>query len=333
MEVALPCKNRLALEHLTKDATGTPHVDGWSVAAQLQEQLRRAVPSSDNEGCVISFRLAIALASLRHGLIVMAGETEVCNLQASTVVDEEVCGLHVAVENVVVMQVAEALEQLQHVALDLGLREFDVGIVEQTGEIVVHVGHDHVEYGTLPALCLWALDRHLLELQDVVVGKHLEQLDLAQGGDGKAVLLIVGEDLLHSEDAGGADVSGLVNLSKGALAQLLQQLVLADLGAALEAALQARGGGCSDLGGHSGDRWGTRRGWLLGQWGWFVAKQVEFESWLWICHESEWGLAWREGRLLWSAHHSMAIVSGERCRAGVVADVDVRDDGRGRRDL
>ena len=117
---------------------------------------------------------------------------------------------------------------------------------------MVHVGHDHVEDGALPALCLWALDRHLLELQDVVVGEHLEQLDLAQSGDGEAVLFVVGEDFLHGEDASGADVSGLVDFSKGALAQLLEQLVLADLGAALEAALQALRGRGGGLGGHLG---------------------------------------------------------------------------------
>lgn len=172
----------------------------------------------------------------------MAREAKVGNLESSAVVDEEVRGFHVAVEDVVVVKVAEAFEQLQHVALDLGRREVDIGIVEEARQVVVHVGHDHVEDGALPALCLGALDGHFLQLQDVVVAEHLEQLDLAQGRDGEAVLFVVGEDLLHGKDAAGADVSRLVDFSKGALAQLLEQLVLADLGAALEAALQALGG-------------------------------------------------------------------------------------------
>lgn len=151
---------------------------------------------------------------------------------------------------VVVVQVAEALEQLQHVALYLGRRKMYIGVIEETGEIVVHVGHDHVEYGALPALCLWALDRHFFKLQHILVGEHLEQLDLAQGGDGEAIFLIVGEYLLHGEDAPGADVSRLVDFAKGALAELLEQLILANLGAALEAALKALCGRRGDRGRH-----------------------------------------------------------------------------------
>lgn len=189
----------------------------------------------------------------------MPRQAKVCNLKSPAVVDEQVGGFHVAVEDVVVVQVTEAFEELQHVALDLGRREVYVGIIEQARQVVVHVGHDHVEDGALPALCLGALDGHLFQLQDVFVGEHLEQLDLAQRCDGEAVLLVVGEDLLHGEDAPGADVSRLVDFAKSALAQLLEQLILADLGAALEAALQALGGRRGASVRHGGQGWVVRR--------------------------------------------------------------------------
>ena len=49
------------------------------------------------------------------------------------------------------MQVSHSLEQLQHVALNLRLAEVDVGVVEHAAEIVVHIGHDHVQSGALLA--------------------------------------------------------------------------------------------------------------------------------------------------------------------------------------
>lgn len=127
------------------------------------------------------------------------------------------------------MQIAEALEQLEHVALDLRLREMDVWVVEETREIVVHVGHNHVQNGAFPALGLGSLDRHLFQLQDVVVGQHLQQLDFPQRRDGKSIFLVVRQDLLQREDLAGADMAGFMDFSKRSLAQLLQHFVFADL--------------------------------------------------------------------------------------------------------
>jgi hypothetical protein len=59
-------------------------------------------------------------------------QTKICNLQSPTVVDEQVGGLHISVENVIVVEVAQTLEQLQHIALDLRYFEVDVWIVEET---------------------------------------------------------------------------------------------------------------------------------------------------------------------------------------------------------
>jgi hypothetical protein len=72
-------------------------------------------------------------------------------------------------EDVVVVEVPEALEQLQHVAFDLRLKEFDIGVVEETRQIVVHVRRDHVQYRALPALGLGPFYCHLFQSQDIVV--------------------------------------------------------------------------------------------------------------------------------------------------------------------
>ena len=72
--------------------------------------------------------------------------------------------------------------------------------------------------------------------------QHLQQLDLAQRCDGEAILFVVHQDLLQGVDVAGAEVSRFVDFAKGALAEFLHHLVLADLGAALEAALEPFGG-------------------------------------------------------------------------------------------
>jgi hypothetical protein len=58
-------------------------------------------------------------------------KTEICYLESSAVVDEQIGCFHVSVEDVVVVEVSQALEQLQHVALDLRFLELDFGVVQQ----------------------------------------------------------------------------------------------------------------------------------------------------------------------------------------------------------
>jgi hypothetical protein len=94
--VALACKNGLALEHLAKDAAGTPHVDGRRVLSQLQKQLWRPVPSSHNQSCVLALGFAVAPASLWYSFVVVSRETEIGYLKSPAVVDEKVGSLHVS---------------------------------------------------------------------------------------------------------------------------------------------------------------------------------------------------------------------------------------------
>lgn len=112
VDVARACKYGLALEHLAEDAACAPHVDGRSVSPELKQQLWWAVPPSHYQGRVFPSRFSVALASLRHRLVVVSRKTEIGDLESSAVVDEEIGCFHVSVQNVVVVQIAQALEQL-----------------------------------------------------------------------------------------------------------------------------------------------------------------------------------------------------------------------------
>lgn len=107
---------------------------------------------------------------------------------------------------------------------------------------MVHVRSDHVEDCAFPTLGFRSLDCHLFQSQDIVVAEHLQELDLPQRGDGEAVFFVVHQDLLERIHAACDAVSRLVHLAKGSLAELLHQLVLANLGAALELVRRALAG-------------------------------------------------------------------------------------------
>jgi hypothetical protein len=94
--VALSRKNGLALEHLAEDAACTPQVDSWRVLTELQEQLRRPVPSRHYQGGVLADSFTIAPASLWYCFLVVSRQTEIGYLESTAVVDEEVGSLHVS---------------------------------------------------------------------------------------------------------------------------------------------------------------------------------------------------------------------------------------------
>lgn len=131
MDIALACENGLALEHFSKDTASAPHVDGRGIPSELEEQLWWPVPSRYHEARVLALGVAVASPPLRHGLIVVSGEAKVGYLQPPAVVDEEIGSFHVAMQNVAVVEIAQALKELQHVALDLGLLKADVRVVQQ----------------------------------------------------------------------------------------------------------------------------------------------------------------------------------------------------------
>lgn len=72
-----------AVDFMIQRATSipnSPHVNGWGVALQLEQQLWRTVPPGHDQAGVISNSLSIALARLGHHAVVIASQTEIGNL-------------------------------------------------------------------------------------------------------------------------------------------------------------------------------------------------------------------------------------------------------------
>ena len=65
-------------------------------------------------------------------------QAEVCNLESTVGADQEVGGLEVAVHDVVTVEVRHALEQHQHVALDIGDCQGVLRILDHLGQVRHH---------------------------------------------------------------------------------------------------------------------------------------------------------------------------------------------------
>ncbi len=136
----------------------------------------------------------------------------------------------VAVEDLVLVQVGNALKQLLHVALYLGARKDDRLALEEARQVVLHKGKDHVK-GRQDAVLLAGgrlgvagdvPEGHIEEGDDVWVGEALDELDLAQGRDGDALAVrhrgggLCKGDFFESDRPAALQVSGLEDLAMGA---------------------------------------------------------------------------------------------------------------------
>jgi len=136
-------------------------------------------------------------------------------------------------QNLVDMTIVQACKQLPHVTLNLRHSEPHSWPISKPGEIMVHILENHVNaplvlvtVNWLPLLVpLWAWGGDdLLELDNVLVVKLLQDLDLAYGGDREPFALVVHADLLERDDLVGARLLRHVHLPVGALADLLELL-------------------------------------------------------------------------------------------------------------
>lgn len=55
----------------------------------------------------------------------MPGKTKISDLEVAGVADEQVGCLHISMQDMLIVEVTEALQKLQHVAFDLALFEMD----------------------------------------------------------------------------------------------------------------------------------------------------------------------------------------------------------------
>lgn len=137
-------QNRLVLEHFTENTADTPQINGSRIFFQAEKKLWGSVPPGDHQLCVVSSCFTSSMAWDRSWLIVLACEAKIRDLENAPVADEQVRSLHIAMKNLLLVQVFDALEQLQHVALDDGFCDLHRRILEQTREIVAHVWHHHI---------------------------------------------------------------------------------------------------------------------------------------------------------------------------------------------
>lgn len=109
VDVILSGEQGLAINHLRKNAPGTPDIDFDVVLLPGEHDLRSAVVSRRN------------VAS--HLRILKSGKTKIANLEIAILVDQDVTGLQVSVDHAGGMYVFQAaLENRLLVASILGLR-------------------------------------------------------------------------------------------------------------------------------------------------------------------------------------------------------------------
>lgn len=144
-------------------------------------------------------------------------------LARSPVVEKNVGALDVSVQKVLLVAVVQALQQLPHERPDVVLVEVDQAGLQQAHQVVVHVFKHQVEstcrggekrsHGGQSGARAWEGRRrtfivlkvqrvlfvcdNLLHVDDALVVELSQDLDLPDGGDGEALLLVVQSDLLQ----------------------------------------------------------------------------------------------------------------------------------------
>lgn len=108
-------EERLSCAHLGKDATNGPHVNASRVLASTQENLGGSVPQSDDLVGVCAQRNTKG-----------AGKTEIGELEVALLVNEEVLGLEIAVQDAVGVAVLDAIAKLEHELADDLVTETEV---------------------------------------------------------------------------------------------------------------------------------------------------------------------------------------------------------------
>mmetsp|Transcript_10237 Transcript_10237/g.32369 ORF Transcript_10237/g.32369 Transcript_10237/m.32369 type:complete len:307 (-) Transcript_10237:291-1211(-) len=167
VQVVAPFEEGLACNHLCKDAAARPDVDGSGVVLVLDEELRRAVPARDDVLCH-----ALVFLGARVG-VDRPRQPKIAYLEVAVLVDKQVAGLEVAVEDVGGVQRVHAAHDLVEEVAKVLVLERLLG-VDDVVQVRVHEIADQVH--VLPPVL--ALDRR----QDVEDAEYVEvgevQLDL-----------------------------------------------------------------------------------------------------------------------------------------------------------
>ena len=177
--------------HLGHDAARAPHVHRGAVVPLAEQQLGRPVPEGDHP-VGVPVRLAAPLQA--EG----PSQSEVGQLEDALLGDEDVGGLHVAVDDLVGVDVVEAVEHLLHDALDLAEGELDLAVGEEAGEVVLAEVEDEVEGGAVLVQLGGPAPADLDQVHDVLVVQQLQDLHLSVVANGRFLVMVVVLNQTHS---------------------------------------------------------------------------------------------------------------------------------------
>lgn len=175
--------------HFSHDAAGGPDVDAGVVGSGTKQDVWGAVPEGDDlvgEGV--------------DGNAKGSSETEIGEFELPLVVDEEILGFEVAVQDAVLMAKCDTLEELVHEGFDRHVIELTAltARVHEFLEIFVHVLKDEHE------LVLSVDD--VVEGDDVFMLELFHERDFANGG-GRCAFFAVEVDFFEGDEFAGLAVA------------------------------------------------------------------------------------------------------------------------------
>ena len=154
IQVVIARKQRSPAKKLREDAANGPDVEGVRVVRRVEDDFGRSVPSGDD-----------VLGQRGRGLLVAASQTEVADFEVAVLVEQEVAGLEVAVDDVGGVDVEAAAEELVHKVLAVIVRQV-LARVDDSVHVGLHEVGDDVD--VLVAGLGWRL-LHVNEADDVFV--------------------------------------------------------------------------------------------------------------------------------------------------------------------
>ena len=128
-----------------------------------------------------------------------AREAEVCQFGGAQLVEQDVAGLYVAVNEAAGVEVGQALHHLPEAALDLRLAQCPLLVEQRLLQVQVEVLEDQAQ-ALLQAV---ARVNYFLELHDVGVVQRLQDRDFAQGSRRDAFVRVLELDHFDRDEVRG----------------------------------------------------------------------------------------------------------------------------------
>ena len=190
-DFSITTEENLTAAEFSHDAANGPHVDGGRIVLFTEEDFGGAVPEGDD---FVSVGV--------HGDLEGTSKAEVSNLEGVVVLEEDVGGLQVTVNDAVTVAEVETFEELGHEDLEFAAEE-GLSAVDGLLEILVDVFEDEEELG--------AVADDIEEIDNVAMVNFLEDRNLTKGSLGNTFITTVEAHLLEGDDLTSLAVDGTVN--------------------------------------------------------------------------------------------------------------------------